>query len=233
MAVFQQAVDDQAILNQHGYVAGATYPLVIIRIRVGVNTTSTAVSQGTRSIQRTSAAPTGTAVTPEKMNSRSPAADNTAIGTVTVNGTRTGNDLLQIAGGIIQEGVGDWTPPRPSATLTVEAGAATGIVLYQIQKSWAWGVSTSSDLAQLHRSMAGPRSRGRRPRVNGLMHFSSHCQVQGHKTATGAYDVTRQMRKWACWRVPTQYRYKAMDGALNTLNAVVAAPSSGFVSWIG
>ena len=33
-------------------------------------------------------------------------------------------------------------------------------------------------------------------------------------------------------QTPENYRYKAMDGALNTLNAVVAAPSSGFVSWI-
>lgn len=222
MAVYQAAVDDTASLNWHGTVFGATYPLTVVRVRCGRSTSATAINKRTMTVERTATLGTATALTPEKMNSRSPAADNTANGTYTVSGSRTGNPLLMAASGISPECVADWTPPSPSAVLSLEPSASAGYVLFGVTDVIAWGFTTAdAERAGLPRAAIG-RSRGRRPRTS-LVHSGAWGTVQGVKTAAGAYSVNRQTVRWACWRLPRTYRSHVSDGGLNT--ALAPGPS--------
>lgn len=197
------ASNSASTVSHYGSVYPGTYPVLCIRGRIGRINTTTVVARRI-GFQRLSSADTGTSLTPEKFSSRSPAADPTAQTTVTVNGSTSGNPIAWVAVGLLTETHGNWSPPRPGASIQVEVAAGAGLTLTGTGTA---GAAMGFHLACDERERDRPgttRSRGRRPRTS-LMHYSNMSTAYRHKATSNVYDVNVPVINWACWRLPRFY----------------------------
>ncbi len=195
MAVYTMALDNLAASGNPSLVAAANNEMFVLRLRRGRATTSTTITATRTLASRVTGGVTPTSFTPEKHNSRSPTQVNNYYSSWVTNPTFPSARFVMNSG-IMQEPDGQWTPPRPWAGLYLLNG-----------EEMVYATSAGTDTEDIGYCAAespfplyANRIR-RRPTRSGLWHYANYQASYRHKTATGAYDVNRQIWNTWCARV--------------------------------